>query len=202
MRKFLSFLGWFFGIIFLLGAIPYFWCGEFFLGLWSLVVVVVLIPPLYKYASGKLNSPFSKPKTLIFSLVVFVFLFANFIRPVIPGCMTKSEKEWMSKTLERAKAISDHCPNAIKINEIKSGDLQKTKCNKLLQVYKACSFSINKTQEDLLKYEKSKDIPSSIRLGFLIGNHIVMPTLIMPTARRQIEEAKKNIKYKWKCGDF
>lgn len=91
MRLFLSFLGWFFGLIFLAGSVPYFWCGEFFLGLWSLVVVIILIPPLYKYASGRFKFSYSKPKIMVFSLIIFFALFANFVRPLFPDYIDKSE---------------------------------------------------------------------------------------------------------------
>ena len=190
MSKFKSFLGWFFGIIFLLGAIPYFWCGEFFLGLWSLVVVVVLIPPLYKYASGKLDSPFSKTKTLIFSLVVFVFLFANFVRPLFDGNLA-----W--KFTERYNEAATSCSIAIEQNKIKKEDSQREKCVKSVKIFKACSLASDKMDIYMIEDEKNINYPNVCKL-------IVTPInqYIQQTFKKQVEGLKKNIKYKWKCGEF
>ena len=196
MRKFLSFLGWFFGIIFLLGAIPYFWCGEFFLGLWSLVVVVVLIPPLYKYASGKLNSPFSKPKTLIFSLVVFVFLFANFVRPLFDKLDEKPDAD-----MKQLVKINNYCSESIKINEFKKNDSHKLKCDKYINIYKNCKLTIDQTEQFFLKYEKRNDIQPIMKLSALVANKLFLP-ITSTMARKQLDITKKTIKYKWKCGDF
>jgi len=192
MSKFLSFLGWFFGIIFLLGAIPYFWCGEFFLGLWSLVVVVVLIPPLYKYASGKLDSKFSKPKTLIFSLVVFALLFANFVRPVIFHKDTVKE-EWFLKARKRQEDNSTICEKAIKKYSIKQGESKKIKCYKQVRIYRSCFLMANNAEKIHQDIKRSKETPNIVKLGFLIFDKLMPSDL-----KNKDEITRKNIKAE--CG--
>ena len=200
MRLFLSFLSWFFGIIFLEGAILYFWCGEFFLGLWSLVVVIILIPPLYKYVSGRFNFSWSKTKIMIFSLIIFFALFANFVRPVFDG--TFNTLEWLNRELKRQQEeVNSDFNKIIKINEIKKSDTKKIKCTKSLNILKAQELLIEKNKKFLYAQEKSKEVPNIIKLVLLVGNRTLAPISDYLTID-MINELKKEMKTKLKCDNI
>ncbi|HBG48493.1 MAG TPA: hypothetical protein DDW90_03105 [Cyanobacteria bacterium UBA9971] len=200
MRLFLSFLSWFFGIIFLEGAILYFWCGEFFLGLWSLVVVIILIPPLYKYVSGRFNFSWSKTKIMIFSLIIFSALFANFVRPVYDG--TFHITEWLEKDFKsQHEEVNSDIDKIIKINEIKKGDNKKTKCTKALNIVQGGEMFIEKNKKLLYEDEKSKEFPNIVKLYFIIGIRTLLP-IEEDTLRLQIKELKKTMKTKLKCDNI
>ncbi len=190
MRIFLSILGWFFGIIFLIGSIPYFWCGEYILGLWSFVVVTVLIPQLYKFVSDRLNFKFSKPQALAVSLVIFVLLFANFIRPLF--YTTKEEKKCGNKM---AECISNAFKPLDIIPDIEKIDTREIKCKKWILKYKVLSVSMNDFNKCRTDYIQEKDAPNIFKLGFLT---------FLPIAKNveksELNKIRKIINQK--CGDF
>lgn len=187
MRLFLNILGWLFGIIFFIFSIPYFWCGEFFLGLWSLVVVVVLIPQLYKYISGKFKFGFSKIKAIVYSLIIFFLLFANFVRPLFPDYMAKTD------IIKHLAEVGTDLSKELEIINFKSDDAPKIKCIKRRQAVIIGELALKKATKYLTE---DKNIPNIYKLTYIPAFNFV----ILMHLKNNVEITKEKIKAE--CGDF
>ena len=183
MKTFLHILSWVFGIIFFIGSVPYFCCGEFFLGLWSLVVVIILIPPLYnKLLSERMSLSFTRTRTVLFSLVIFAFLFANFIEPLF-------DKEITEDFYRLDSEIVSPCLRAIESYE--KNKMPDKQCNKYRELVKSCSLSYEKEKN----LTNNKKLPNVYKLTISpLRNYILLPLL-----KKQLEETKEIIKQQ--CGD-